>query len=199
MKRLDRRLLACVWGAALVSVFIVYGALIGPQKHALEALASQARALYEEGNQNDETIAEGPRIREARRRVHAEILSLAGQSGTSEPGSLVESVGRQSERWNVRVVSLSPEVSGRDNADRSALRSQDTAIELRGEFPALLGMIASFTSSDNLIDIDAVTFAVSSDATLGRPMLDASIGARVYGLAARWEGKNGVAPSSAPR
>lgn len=198
MKGLKGQVRWAAWGVALLVVIGLYAAVVGPQKRALLALAAEARALYEEGNENDEIIAAEPRILDERRRIHSDIVRLTGETAASTSSALLESVDRDSVRWGVRVVELIPDNQLRMPREREALHPQGAQIELRGGFLSLLRMLSGLSSSESLTEVDGVALSLSADSAT-RPILEARVDTRTYELVKGWETTTAHAASSVTR
>lgn len=201
MKSVGRRSLIGVWAACLILTATAYAGIIGPEKRALATLKAQARALYDKGNENEEVIAEEPRIQDARRRIHDEVLALAGATGTSSTRTFLEDIDRESSRWQTRIISLNQAPRELAGPAQEPLTSRDTTIELRGGFASVIGMLQGFSSTSTLIEVSRISLAVSGDAdeSASAPSIDATIDARVYTLASGWEEKTTNAPSRTTR
>lgn len=166
---------------------MLYAAVITPEKHAAVRLQLEGRRLYDVANQNDELLAMEPQVDALRRAVHAEIVRLAGSHEEIPGRALLEMLDAGSAELRLRIVGVAPVAAAIKPSN--ALHEQDVEIDAEGGFLPLVTLVGRFSEAPQVVAITSLRLSVSDAGRAQTPTLHATVGARIYTLAAEWEKK----------
>jgi Tfp pilus assembly protein PilO len=182
-----------VW---LLTAATFVGAGVGmvwwPSSQAIATIQSQAKALYDEANENEAEIRHAAELHALSKRVTDDVRALSGRgSEIAAMAATLALLSREARSFKIDVRSIVPTTTAVPVAS-TPLAGASIEIDARGHFRELLAFVSDLPRHDVLIDVSDVSLDDDGNRALS-PVLSAKIHATVfrYRSTAREEMENG--------
>ncbi len=150
-----------------------------PTAETITAIQSQAKALYDEANENEAAVRHAASLHALAKRMADDVRVLSGQSSQSAAvAATLALLNRETRDFKIDVRSIVPAITATPAAS-SSLSGTPIEIDVRGQFRDLLAFVSDLPRHNVLIDVSDVSLGDEDQRSL-RPVLDARIHATVF-------------------
>jgi Tfp pilus assembly protein PilO len=148
-----------------------------PSSQALAAMQSQAKALYDEANDNEAEIRHAAQLHALAKQVADDVRELSGRrSESAVMAATLTLLGTEARAFKIDVRSILPTATP---VASSPLSGIPVEIDARGHFRELLAFVSDLPRHNVLIDVSDVSLDDDGDRTLS-PVLSAKIHATLF-------------------
>jgi len=149
-----------------------------PTSETITVTQSQAKALYDEANENEAAVRHATQLHALAKRIADDLRALSGQSSQSAAvAATLALLNREARDFKIEVRSIVPTIMATPAA--ASLSGAPIEIDVRGQFRDLLAFVSDLPRHDVLIDVSDVSLGDEDQRSL-RPTLDARIHATVF-------------------
>jgi Tfp pilus assembly protein PilO len=169
-----------VW---MLTAAIFFGAGVGmvwwPSSQAIGAIQSQAKALYDEANENEVEIRHAAELHALARRVTDDVRALSGRGSESAAmAAILALLSREARAFKIDVRSIVPATTAIPVAS-TPLAGVPIEVDARGHFRELLAFVSDVPRHDVLIDMSDISLDGEGNHTPS-PVLSAKIHATLF-------------------
>jgi Tfp pilus assembly protein PilO len=175
---------------ALVFFGVGMGLVWWPASRTIDAVKAQARALYDEANQNESDVQHATQLRAVAKRVSDDVRKLSGQGSQSAvTAATLALLYRESRSHSIDVRSIVPApvaspggtttTSATGQPADKALVGSPIEIDVRGRFRDILAFISDLPRQNVLIDVSDINLVGRGDHS-AKPVLGVTIHATIY-------------------